>query len=96
MARVLLDLNLPAFQAQLFALDAAPLRQVLKALQKLSKMEWPVVYQDHGLKWEALEERPGKFSFRISQQCRAVALRDGNYLRIQSLHFDHDSAYGKK
>ena len=96
MATVRLDLNLEAFQTQLFALDAGPLRQVQKALQKLSKLEWAVVYDDHGLKWEALKEQPGKFGFRISQQCRAVALRDGDYLRIQSLHFDHDSAYGKK
>lgn len=96
MAAVRLDLNLKTFQTQLFALDAGPLRQVQKVLQKLSKMEWAVVYDDHGLKWETLKEQPGKCSFRISQQCRAVALRDGDYLRIQSLHFDHDSAYGKK
>ena len=96
MAVVRLDLNLRAFQLELFALDAGPLRQVQKALQKLSKMEWSAVYEDHGLKWEALKEQPGKFSFRVSQQCRAVALRDGDYLRIQSLHFDHDSAYRKK
>ena len=96
MARVLLDLNLPAFQSQLFALDAGPLRQVQKSLHKLSKMEWAAVYRDNGLKWEAVKGEPGKFTFRIGQQCRAVGLRHNDHLRIQSLHFDRDSAYGKK
>lgn len=29
---------------------------------------------------------------RISRSCRAVAWRDGPWLRLQSLHPDHDSA----
>lgn len=96
MARVLLDLNQRNFQSQLFALDAGPLRQVQKTLQKLSKMEWVAVYKDAGLKWEAIKDQPGEYSLRISQQCRAVAARDDDHLRMLSLHFDHDSAYGKK
>lgn len=96
MTRVLLDLNHAPFQSQLFVLDTVPLRQVQKALQKLNKMEWNALYADHGLKWEAIKGQPGEYSLRISQQCRAVALREGSHLRILSLHFDHDSAYGKK
>ena len=95
MARVLLDLNQRLFQSQLLALDAGPLRQVQKTLQKLSRMEWAALYLDHGLNWEAIKEQPGEYSLRISQQCRAVAVREGDHLRILSLHFDHDSAYGK-
>ena len=96
MPRVLLDLNHAQFQSQLFVLDSVPLRQVQKTLQKLNKMEWEALYADHGLKWEAIRGQPGEYSLRISPQCRAVALREGSHLRILSLHFDHDSAYGKK
>ncbi|WP_342259711.1 hypothetical protein [Candidatus Tisiphia endosymbiont of Metellina segmentata] len=33
------------------------------------------------------------YSFRFSQKCRALALREGSYLRLLTLHTDHDSAY---
>jgi hypothetical protein len=33
------------------------------------------------------------YSLRITQKCRAVAIREGDYLRLLSLHSDHDSAY---
>jgi hypothetical protein len=33
------------------------------------------------------------YSMRISRGCRAVAWRDGEWLRLLSLHPDHDSAY---
>ncbi|MPZ21119.1 MAG: hypothetical protein GEV06_24950 [Luteitalea sp.] len=33
------------------------------------------------------------FSVRVSQRIRAVAFRDGDFLRLISLHPDHDSAY---
>ena len=32
-------------------------------------------------------------SLRLSQRVRAVAYRDGDFLRLISLHPDHDSAY---
>ena len=92
MARVLLDLNHLAFQAQFFALDAGPLRQIQKALQKLSKLDWAAVHRDRGLKWEAIKGQAGEYSLRVSLQCRAVVLRQGDYMRFLSLHFDHDSA----
>ena len=33
------------------------------------------------------------YSFRLSQRVRAVAFRDDGFLRLISLHRDHDSAY---
>ena len=32
-------------------------------------------------------------SLRLSEKMRAIAYRDGQFLRIISLHPDHDSAY---
>jgi hypothetical protein len=95
-AAVLLDLNDPNFQSELFALDASDIRKVFKTLQKLSGMTWNDVFKDHGLKWEAIKSVTGKYTIRLSQSYRAVALREGAYLRLQSLHLDHDGAYGKK
>jgi hypothetical protein len=51
-----------------------------------------------GLRWELIQSRRGAagerlFSLRISRSCRTVAWRDGPWLRLLSLHPDHDSAY---
>jgi hypothetical protein len=78
--RLLLDLNNPEFQEQLFALEKASQRSVLGALAKLSKMTWEGVYRDAGLKWEALVSRVGPhggrlYSLRMGKGFRAVASR---------------------
>ena len=96
--KVLLDLNNPVFQEQLFNLPKAEQRSVLNTLKKLSKMTWQQVYTGHGLKWEAILSREGPkgetlYSFRISKKVRAVGYREGDYLRLLTLHPDHDSAY---
>jgi hypothetical protein len=49
-AKVLLDLNLPAFQDDLLGLDGNEVRLVLKTLRKLRGLEWDTVYRDGGLK----------------------------------------------
>ena len=56
------------------------------------------LYADYGLKWEVIlsQKGPGNnklYSFRISKGFRGVAYRDGLWLRLLSLHPDHDSAY---
>jgi len=61
-------------------------------------MSWEQVYQDSGLNWELIDSRVGPsgqrlYSFRVGKGFRVVALRDGNQLKILSLHPDHDSAY---
>lgn len=97
--QVRLDLNNPVFQRQLFALQKPQQLGVLATLRKLADLRWSQVYQDRGLKWELIHSRSGSggrrlYSLRISQEFRAVAYRDeGGWLRLLSLHPDHDSAY---
>ena len=93
-----LDLNNPVFQRQLFNLSKSNQRNILNTLRKLADMTWQQVYSDYGLKWEIIlsQEGPGGnklYSFRIGRGFRGVAYRDGLWLRLLSLHPDHDSAY---
>lgn len=94
--RVLLDLNLPALQDDLFDLDANEYRQVAKAFKKIRVMTWEKVYRDHGLKWEAVKNSPGMYTIRLSRGSRALVTRDGDTMRFIAIRLDHDSAYGKK
>ncbi len=93
---VLIDLNLPALQDDLFNLDANEYRRVAKSLKKIRAMTWDDVYRDHGLKWEAVKTSPGLYTLRLSQNSRALATRDGDWMRFLAIRPDHDSAYGKK
>ena len=95
-AKVLLDLNFPAFQDELFDLDAAEFKKICKTFRKLKSLAWSELFKDSGLNWEQLKSVPGKYSIRLSQSCRAVVRREGQFMRFQSLHLDHDGAYGKK
>ena len=95
---VQLDLNEPQFQEDLFVLPKEAQRSVLTTLRKLYRMDWDQVHRDRGLKWEAIRSRRGPqserlYSFRIGKGFRAVACRQGQWLRILSLNPDHDSAY---
>ena len=93
-----LDLNGPVFQRQLFDLGKKEQGEVLGTLRKLSKMNWDQVYVDRGLKWEAIFSRTGPhgerlYSFRLGKEFRGLAYRKGDFMRILSLHPDHDSTY---
>ena len=93
-----LDLNNPVFQRQLFNLTKNNQRNILNTLRKIANMTWQQVYSDYGLKWEVIlsQKGPGDnklYSFRISKGFRGVAYRHGSWLRLLSLHPDHDSAY---
>jgi hypothetical protein len=95
---VRLDLNNPRFQQDLFELTKEQQRAALLALRKLAAMTWDQVYADQGLKWEAVISRRTEsggqiYSLRMGRGFRALALRDGDWLRLLSLHPDHDSAY---
>lgn len=97
-SQVLLDLNSPTFQEVLFHLEAPELRQVISALGRLRGQDWNSVYSHPGVHWEAIDHirTPSgakAHSLRLSQKIRAIAYRDGDYLRLVSLHVDHDSAY---
>ena len=95
---ILLDLNNPVFQRQLFNLAKNDQRNILNTLRKLANMTWEQVYSDYGLNWEVILSKKGPgdnklYSLRISKGFREVAYRDGLWLRLLSLHPDHDSAY---
>ena len=96
--QVRIDLNNPEFQDQLFRLGKDDQRAVLQTLRKIAQMTWDQVYQDRGLKWEAILSRTGPngerlYSLRVGKKFRAVAFREEDWLRLVSLHPDHDSAY---
>lgn len=93
-----LDLNNPEFQHQLFAAEKDQQRAVLTSLRKLAAMSWNQLYADRGLRWEAIRSQRGPhgaalYSLRLGRGFRAVAVRDGDWLRFLTLHPDHDSAY---
>lgn len=95
---VQLDLNSPVFQRDLFALEKPEQTALLSTLKRIRAMTWRQVYADSGLKWETIHSRQGPndqrlYSFRIGQPFRVVAYREGIWLRLLSLHPDHDSAY---
>lgn len=95
---ILLDLNNPVFQRQLFGLSKQDQRSVLNTLRKLTRMSWHQVYTDSGLKWETILSKKGPkgkkiSSLRIGKGFRGIAFRDRAWMRLLSLHPDHDSAY---
>lgn len=97
-SRLLLDLNNPEFQETLFGLEASELKQVVAALRRLQQLEWNTLYRHTGFHWEAVEHLAAPngakvYSLRLSQRIRALAFRDGSFLRFISLHPEHDSAY---
>lgn len=101
-ALVLLDLNNPVFQVQLFTLQKAEQQATLKTLNKLRQMTWKQVYSDNGLKWEKIVSVTppsgiaALYSLRITQARRCTAYRDGDFIRFLTIAPDHDATYGKK
>jgi len=99
-SRVRLDLNSPEFQDVFFRLGATELKQVVASLRRLRELDWNSLYRHTGFRWEAIGPLKAPngaqvHSLRLSQRVRAVAFRDGDFLRLISLHPDHDSAYKK-
>jgi hypothetical protein len=95
---VRLDLNSPEFQDVFFRLELSELKQVVGALKRLRELDWSTLYRHTGFQWEAIRHirTPSgatAHSLRLSEKIRAIAYRDGAFLRIVSLHPDHDSAY---
>ncbi|HEX9669252.1 MAG TPA: hypothetical protein VGC93_07175 [Thermoanaerobaculia bacterium] len=99
-SRVRLDLNSPEFQDVFFRLEVGELKQVIASLRRLRGLDWTGLYRHTGFRWEAIEHLKAPngarvYSLRLSQKVRAIAYRDGDFLRLVSLHPDHDSAYGR-
>ena len=93
-------MNSPEFQEVLFRLEAAELKQVIASLRRLRGLEWTALYRHTGFNWEAIGHLKAPngakvYSLRLGQKVRALAFRDGEFLRFVSLHPDHDSAYGR-
>jgi hypothetical protein len=101
-ARVILDLNNPTFQENLFSLQKAERHAALDALSKIRQLSWQQVYRDKGLRWEKIfsvrapQGIDAIYSLRITQSRRATAYREGAYMRMLTVAVDHDSTYGKK
>lgn len=99
---VRLDLNNPVFQRDLLGLQKAERLVALDTLAKLHQLSWNQVYRDKGLRWEkiaSVKPPPGidaLYSLRITQARRAVAYREGAFIRLLSIPPDHDATYGHK
>jgi len=100
--KVLLDLNNPVFQENLFTLQKAERHAAVDTLNKLKKLTWADVYRDNGLKWEKIVSvRPPDgidaiYSLRITKARRATAYREGAFIRLLTVAPDHDATYGRK
>lgn len=100
--RVVLDLNNPVFQRELFSRQKPERLAALDTLGKLLQVTWAQVYRDKGLRWEKIVSlKPPHgisvlYSLRITQARRAVAYREGKVLRLLSSPPDHDTTYGRK
>ncbi|RYE04944.1 MAG: hypothetical protein EOP33_08020 [Rickettsiaceae bacterium] len=98
MNKIKIDLNHPEFQQDLFTLQKDEQLALIKTLRKISNLSWDELYRDQGLKWEVIVAKTTAtknrlYSFRFSQKYRVIALREDSYLRLLTLHTDHDSAY---
>jgi hypothetical protein len=99
---VLLDLNNPIFQENLFSLPKPERHSAVETLKEIRQLSWPQLYGDRGLKWEKITSAAlpagidAVYSLRLSQSRRATAYRDGDYMRLLSIAPDHDATYAKK
>ena len=99
---VKLDINNPVFQVGLFTLQKPERHAALDTLNKIRQLTWAQVNRDNGLKWEKISSvKPpagvdAVYSLRITQARRAIAFREGDFMRFLTVAADHDSTYGKK
>ena len=98
MTKILLDMNYPAFQEQLFSLEKIEQHAFLATLKKIKQLNWDQLYKDKGIRWELITSKITSkgnniYSFRFSQKYRGTAYRDGNYFVLMAIFTDHDSAY---
>jgi hypothetical protein len=93
-----IDLNTPEFQNDFFNLEKIEQLALIKTLKKIRKLQWVELYSDKGLKWEAILSKTNKkgeriYTFRFSSKYRATAIRENDFMRLLTLHVDHDGAY---
>ena len=63
--QVLLDLNNPVFQEDLFSLGKEEASRVFLALRKLKRLSWSEVHKDKGLRWELVQSKRGPGGMRL-------------------------------
>ena len=95
---VLLDLNNPVFQEDLFSLGKDDATRILATLRKIRRIQWGEVYKNKWLRWEMVQSKTGPGdrrldTIRVTEGFRALVCREGRYVRFLSLHPAHDSAY---
>jgi hypothetical protein len=95
MSEIKIDMNNPEFQRDFFELEKTEQAALIRALKKIRQLRWS---EDKALNWEAILSKKTKageriYSFRFSRKYRTTALRQGDFLRLLTLHADHDSAY---
>jgi hypothetical protein len=98
MSNILLDMNYPEFQKQLFALEKLEQRALLNTLKKIKQLKWQDLYFDKGIRWEQILSKTtykgnNIYSFRFSQKYRGTACRDGDFLVLLNIFPDHDGTY---
>ena len=97
-----LDLNNPVFQEQLLTLQKAERHAALDTLNNIRQLTCNQLYRAPGIKWEKITSiKPpagidAVYSLRISRSPRAIAHREGEYMRLLTIAPDHDATYGKK
>lgn len=100
-ALVVLDLNNPVFQDNLFNLQKTERHAALDTLKKIRQLRWNQLYRDKGLRWEKiLSVKPPQgidaiYSLRITQSRRCTAYRTGDHMVLLTIAPDHDSTYGR-
>lgn len=96
--KVLLDLNNPVFQDDLFKIEKEDAIRILETLKKIKGLTWVGIYKNEGLRWELVQSKTGPggqrlYTIRISQRFLALVYREAQFMRFLSLHPDYDSAY---
>lgn len=98
MNKILIDMNYPGFQEDLFSLEKSDQRALLNTLSKVKKLTWKELYLDKGIRWELITSKKvapktNLYSFRFSQKYRGTAYREDDYLVVIGLFVNHDGAY---
>ena len=91
-------MNSPLFQDDFFELEKNEQTALIKILKKIRKLTWSELYVDKSIRWEMILSKKTKsgervYSLRFSQKYRALAIREENFLRLLTLHVNHDGAY---
>ncbi|HJD65467.1 MAG TPA: hypothetical protein LFW10_05050 [Rickettsia endosymbiont of Diachasma alloeum] len=93
MTKILLDMNYPAFQEQLFIIEKQEQRALLTTLKKIKQLEWEELYKYKDIRWELITSKTTSKGNNVTKISWHTVYRDGNYLVLLALFPDHDGAY---